>query len=233
MFAGLDVAQAPPRRWTAVASFTLQAALLAAAIVYSTLYPQKLSEAFFRPPIFVPMPSGGVRPVRATQAAGQGGAHPLVTPIVVARDLTFHPANGSSRSNLVDAPPSIGMAGPGTGPGVDFVTPSENAQPLLAHPATPSRVVRTSSMMEGMLIRKVEPLYPAIARTARVEGSVKISAIIGRGGRIEQAQVLSGSPLLSAAALDAIRQWRYRPYLLNGEPVEVETQITFNFILGH
>jgi protein TonB len=125
------------------------------------------------------------------------------------------------------------MAGPGTGPGVDFVTPSENAQPLLAHPPTPSRLVRTSSMMEGMLIHKVEPLYPAIARTARVEGSVKISAIIGRGGRIEQATVLSGSPLLSAAALDAIRQWRYRPYLLNGEPVEVETQITVNFVLGH
>jgi protein TonB len=87
-------------------------------------------------------------------------------------------------------------------------------------------------MREGMLVRRIEPRYPPAAIIARIEGPVKIKAIITREGIIKQAEVLSGSPLLVGAALEAIRQWRYRPYILNGEPVEVETEITVNFVLG-
>jgi protein TonB len=166
------------------------------------------------------------------QSSGHAGAHALVTPIVVASNISFHPANEASGSNVIGTPPSIPMIGEGTGPGVPFVTPSENASPVLAHPAVHSPVIRTSSVMQGMLVRRVEPRYPPVAIAARIEGPVKIKAIISREGRIEQAEVLNGSPLLSGAALEAIRQWRYRPYILNGEPVEVETQITVNFVLG-
>jgi len=86
-------------------------------------------------------------------------------------------------------------------------------------------------MMEGNLVHRIDPTYPAIAKTAGVQGIVLVRAVISSYGRIEQAQVISGSPLLSAAALEAIRQWKYRPYVLNGTPIEVETEITVNFVL--
>jgi protein TonB len=87
-------------------------------------------------------------------------------------------------------------------------------------------------MMEGNLIYRVQPRYPVLAIQARVQGQVVLRAMISREGAIENLQVLSGPGMLAPAALDAVRQWRYRPYVLNGEPVEVETQVTVNFVLG-
>ena len=87
-------------------------------------------------------------------------------------------------------------------------------------------------MMEGNIIYRVQPNYPALARSARVQGPVVLRAVISRTGTIENLQILSGHPLLTAAAIEAVRQWRYRPYILNGEPVEVETQVTVNFLLA-
>jgi periplasmic protein TonB len=100
-----------------------------------------------------------------------------------------------------------------------------------APPAPAVRAIRTSSMLQGNLIRRVEPAYPPLARSARIEGSVELAAIISKEGAIENLRLVSGHPLLVHAALDAVRQWRYRPYILNGEPVEVETQITVRFFL--
>lgn len=91
---------------------------------------------------------------------------------------------------------------------------------------------RISQMMEGNLIYRVQPQYPTLARQARVQGTVVLHAVISREGRIRDLQFLSGHPMLASAAIDAVRQWRYRPYILNGEPVEVETEITVNFTLG-
>ena len=87
-------------------------------------------------------------------------------------------------------------------------------------------------MMEGNLIHRVQPDYPPLARQARIQGQVVLRAMISREGTIENLQVLSGHPMLVQAAVDAVRQWRYRPYVLNGEPVEVETQVTVNFVLS-
>ncbi len=89
-----------------------------------------------------------------------------------------------------------------------------------------------SHMMEGNLTRKVQPDYPPLARQARIQGAVVLQAVISREGNIENLQVLSGHPMLVPSALAAVRQWRYRPYFLNGEAVEVETQVTVNFVLG-
>ena len=86
--------------------------------------------------------------------------------------------------------------------------------------------------MEGNLISRVQPIYPPLARSARIQGPVLLRAIISRTGTIENLQAISGHPMLIPAALDAVRQWRYRPYVLNGEPVEVETQVTVNFSLS-
>jgi protein TonB len=87
-------------------------------------------------------------------------------------------------------------------------------------------------MMEGNLIRRVQPQYPPLARSARVQGRVVLAAIISKEGTIENLRVLEGHPMLVRAALDAVSQWRYRPYILNNEPVEVETRITVNFSLS-
>jgi protein TonB len=87
--------------------------------------------------------------------------------------------------------------------------------------------------MEGNLIHKVEPQYPPIARQLHVEGMVIVKAFISRDGVITRAVAETGPPLLVQAALDAVRQWRYRPYYLNHEPIEVETEITVNFVLQH
>jgi len=87
-------------------------------------------------------------------------------------------------------------------------------------------------MMEGNLIYRVQPQYPVLARQARVQGVVVLRAVISRDGRIENLQVISGHPLLVKSAEDAVKQWRYRPYYLNSEPVEVETQVTVNFTLS-
>jgi protein TonB len=89
-----------------------------------------------------------------------------------------------------------------------------------------------SRMMEGNLVLRVQPAYPLLARQVRVQGLVVLRAVISRDGTIENLQVLSGHPMLVQAAVDAVRQWRYRPYVLNGEPVEVETEVKVNFILS-
>ena len=87
-------------------------------------------------------------------------------------------------------------------------------------------------MLQGSLIRRVEPVYPALARNARIQGSVVLAALISKEGTMENLKLISGHPMLVPAALQAVSQWRYRPYVLNGEAIEVETQITVNFILG-
>lgn len=91
----------------------------------------------------------------------------------------------------------------------------------------PKRII--SQLAEGQLVNRVEPVYPHIAAISGIQGQVKLHAIIGRDGRIESLNVISGHPLLAHAALEAVEQWRYRPYVLNGEAVEVETLITVNF----
>jgi protein TonB len=87
-------------------------------------------------------------------------------------------------------------------------------------------------MMEGNLIYRVQPQYPQLARQARVQGVVVLRAVISREGKIENLQLVTGHPLLVQSAMEAVRQWRYRPYFLNNEPVEVETQVTVNFTLS-
>ena len=87
-------------------------------------------------------------------------------------------------------------------------------------------------MVGGLLISRVNPVYPPIARQARVQGAVVLKALIAKDGTITNLELISGHPMLAPAAIDAVKQWRYRPYLLNGEPVEMETQIQVNFTLS-
>ncbi|MGD0567687.1 MAG: energy transducer TonB [Candidatus Sulfotelmatobacter sp.] len=104
--------------------------------------------------------------------------------------------------------------------------------PVAPPPTVTTYPLRLSHISEGNLVHKVEPAYPALARSARIQGTVLLQAVISKQGTIERLRVVSGHPMLAGAAIDAVSQWRYRPYVLNNEPVEVETQITVNFSLA-
>jgi periplasmic protein TonB len=145
-----------------------------------------------------------------------------------------------------DAPPPMPATGgvfggvPGGVPGGQFggviggiITAASNlsAVPKLV-PVAPKRVRVSQGVTQGMLVYRLEPAYPQIARMARIAGSVVLTAVIAKNGEIENLTLVSGHPMLAPAAIEAVKQWRYRPYLLNGEPVEVETTITVSFQLS-
>jgi protein TonB len=95
-----------------------------------------------------------------------------------------------------------------------------------------AKVRVSSGVAQGLLIRRVSPTYPPMARMARIEGLVVLQATIGKDGRVQNLRLVSGHPMLVQAAMDAVKQWLYKPYYLNGEPVEVETTININFTLA-
>ena len=99
-------------------------------------------------------------------------------------------------------------------------------------PALPKRVRVSSGVIAGMLIKRVSPEYPEKARKKRIQGTVFLSEVINKNGDVADLSVISGDPMLAKAALVAAKQWKYRPYLLQGQPVEVESQIQMNFTLS-
>jgi protein TonB len=140
-----------------------------------------------------------------------------------------------------EAPPPINsMAGvlggvPGGVPGGQMggvIGGIISSTPVVPRVATPQRVRVSQGVSQGLLIRKIQPTYPPLARQARIQGQVLLQAQISKQGTIENLQLISGHPMLAPAAIEAVKQWRYKPYFLNGEPVEVETQITVIFSLS-
>jgi protein TonB len=99
-------------------------------------------------------------------------------------------------------------------------------------PQAPRRITVGGNVQQAMLIYQPKPVYPPLAKQARIQGTVRFTAIIGRDGTIQNLTLVSGHPLLVQAATEAVKQWRYKPTLLNGEPVEVVTQIDVNFTLS-
>jgi periplasmic protein TonB len=138
-------------------------------------------------------------------------------------------------------PPTMASAGvvggvPGGVPGgsMNGVIGSVLSSTPMAVPkiATPQRVRVSSGVVQGLLLRQVKPNYPPLARQARIQGVVILQAQISKEGNIENLTLISGHPMLAPAAIEAVRQWKYKPYLLNGEPCEVDTQVQVNFSLA-
>jgi periplasmic protein TonB len=138
-------------------------------------------------------------------------------------------------------PPSMASAGvvggvPGGVPGGSMggvIGSVLSSMPTVAPKiATPQRVRVSSGVVSGLLLRRVNPVYPPLARQARIQGVVLLQAQISKTGDIENLQLISGHPMLAPAAIEAVKQWKYKPYLLNGEPVEVDTQVQVNFTLS-
>jgi protein TonB len=178
---------------------------------------------------------------------------PAAAPVHVVKQIQSDIVNGQLRTptkipkkileNLKEdeAPPQMAATGvvggvPGGIPGGSMggvIGSVLSSTPTVAPKiATPQRVRVSSGVVSGLLLRKVNPTYPPLARQARIQGVVVLQAQISKDGNIQNLQLISGHPMLAPAAIEAVKQWKYKPYLLNGEPVEVETQVQVNFTLS-
>ena len=224
------------RGLTTLTSFGLQALIGGVLLVLPLLRPAGLpSLRQLSTPVSLGRPLAESAAVRAHESGNAAPSNPAaITLRLPSRIPSGIPAAGD------DGPPTVGQSGPyipGVGPGSpdgalnSFGTGAP--RPIMpSAPVTVAPPLRLSHMREGDLVRKILPVYPALARSARIQGQVVLQAVISKQGVIEDLKVLSGHPLLVPAAKEAVRQWRYRPYVLNNEPVEVETQITVTFSLA-
>jgi protein TonB len=222
------------RGFTTSISFGLQALVVGALLILPLLRPAGLP---LLRRLTTPVSVG--QPDKPPAVRPQAGTNPPQRTIPI--DTTFRmPAHIPNQIPVGDeGPPDNGLSGPNIpgapGPGSPdglLNLPESGTRPIM--PVTPvpaSHPISISHMSEGNLVHKILPTYPALARTARLQGQVVLQAVISKQGTIENLKVLAGHPMLVPAAIEAVRQWRYRPYILNNEPVEVETQITVNFSL--
>jgi periplasmic protein TonB len=231
------LASFPRRTWTTLMSFGVQAVGVGIMLLIPLIYTEGLPALrWMTAPLPTPAPFVAEAPALEMHNAG-GGRSELSHGILVQppdiRSVTLQVDN----RNVLPAPPDAEI---GPGPGGPIGSPngvfnsiysaSTFVPPLPPKPT--ARPPRISIMMEGNLIHRVQPTYPPLAKAAGIQGTVVLRAVISKEGTIENLTVQSGPPLLVKAALEAVAQWRYRPYLLNGDPFEVETQVTVNFVLN-
>lgn len=233
-------AQAQTRRpWTVGISLVLQTGLVAVLLIVPLLHVAKLD---LPAKVQITLPVERVD-LKATPVQQRVALRSSAVPRPVFREAVIHaPTNVPKTIVMTPDAPEIGIpvvAGAG-GSSIGSILsglPIAPPAPPLVHaapsrPAAPSGPVRVSNGVQAAkLIVGPKPAYPPLARTARAQGTVRIQAIIQRDGTIGHLQVLSGPPLLVNAAIEAVQKWRYQPTLLNGEPVEVITEIEVNFAL--
>ena len=222
------------QRWTALLSLGLEGLLVGLLVLIPLLQNQGMPHLRWISSVSTPLPPAP----RGVPDGGDGGGGPAAPrPINVIMVQPWRIPSGTDRTSDTSGPPT-GGAGVGLPPsrpdGVDGGTgPIFNLPVPPPRPATP-RALRISAVSEGDIIHRVLPEYPPIARRIGAEGPVVLQAVISREGTVESLRVVtSAHPTLNEAALTAVAQWRFRPYLLNGTAVEVEAQITVNFMLAH
>ena len=232
--------RSPQQRWAALMSFALQAAFVTVLVALPLFFTEALPLDSARSFVVLPAPPHAPAPPRGPDVARQAPPRQPVTEYEETR-LVFHrPAAGPLKPTvdpvgapLTDFGPTVsGGTKTGLRSGNNTIDDLVSGIPHPVAPPVHTRPVIVSRMDEGLLIRKVAPVYPQTAIMVRQQGTVVLHAIIARDGSIQQLQVISGPPLLIKAATDAVLQWRYKPYKLNGEAVEVDTTITVNFRLG-
>jgi periplasmic protein TonB len=223
------------RGFTTLTSLGLQVLVVGVLLVLPLIWPTDLPFSRRLPtPISLGQPLG--EPPALRLHAGANTSAPTNPDVIVLRPAAPRLAFGLPVARD-DGPPQVGPSGPATGGtgGPDGVLSSLGAGTRSIMPLAPAPIVpplHVSHMSEGNLVHKVLPAYPSLARSARIQGQVVLQAVISKLGTIENLRVLAGHPMLVRAAVDAVSQWRYRPYVLNNEPVEVETEITVNFSLA-
>jgi periplasmic protein TonB len=226
---------------TTTISFVLQAFLVGVLVLLPLIFTEALPKQQLMTFLVAPPPPPPPPPP------------PAATPVKVVRQVQSDLVNGQLRTPTKipqkvqmikeeEAPPpemaTGGVVGgvPGGVPGGQMggviggiISSTPVAVPKVA---TPQRVRVSLGVSQGLLIKKVQPAYPPLARQARIQGTVLLQAEISKDGTIENLRLISGHPMLAPAAIEAVKQWRYKPYMLNGEPVAVETQVQVNFTLS-
>jgi protein TonB len=239
------------KSWTVVVSFVGQIALIAVAVVipliYTDVLPTTTLSSFLvapPPPPPPPPPPAQAPPVKIVKVIPrQFDAGKLMAPKVVPKEI----------ANIKEEelpPPSSGVGGVvggvsgGVAGGVmngvmngiigavPTAAPPPPPPPAPKKEAAPQRIKVGGNVQAAMVVHRVQPIYPQLAKSARVSGVVHLAAIIDKDGTIQSLHSLGGPALLITAAMDAVKQWVYRPTLLNGEPVQVETTIDVNFTLN-
>ena len=210
------------------ATFAFNSSILLVLVVIPLIYPHALPQIASAILMEAPVKEANpvVRPEHAQPAPTQMPAGVLLAPSRIP-DKPWIPAAPEPPMPGDVVSLDNGMNGAGS---TDNPFSGRSAHPDVRPVAVPAQRV-SSGIMAGMLIRKILPDYPAVPRAMHLEGTVVLEATISRTGTIENLRVVSGPALLQQAALNAVQQWRYRPYLLNGEPVEVETTVNVQFTL--
>jgi protein TonB len=240
------------KSWTVLVAFAIQAVVLVVLIIIPMIWfdaiPGVTLSSFLvaPPPPPPPPPPPAAAPIKVVKVIPrQFDAGKLMAPKVVPKEVAqikeeeLPPAT-SGIGGVVGGVPG-GVAG-GTAGGVlggiigsvpTAAPPPPPPPPKEApKPVTPQRIKVGGNVQSAKLVRQPRPIYPPLAKQARISGVVHLSAIISKDGTIQHLEVISGHPLLVPAALEAVKQWVYQPTLLNGEPVEVQTQIDVNFTLS-
>jgi periplasmic protein TonB len=223
-------------KWLRGKSMALSLAVEAAVVGTLLLVP--LLSTRVLPPLLISTPTP---PYRGEPQPTRRSAPPVdLHQRTIAFDpVATHPTLWRPNDDSDLAPPSIGITGGdqigavGPQPGIS-IGENSGAPIRLAPPSAPRTkpLPQSEGVMAARLIRRVQPDYPRIAQMMRLSGTVRLRAIIGADGSVQQLQLLSGNPILARAAIDAVKQWRYQPTRLNGQPVQVETSITVTFVLN-
>ena len=226
----------PEKRWTAIASVSIQMALAAIVIALPMIHPEGLPmRVADAPKVLMPVTPRPPVPVVVAEKASSNTPASAAFPVETRR-LIFASKPGAEQA-ANEEPPLLPfgsrMGGPDSLPTVIGIANGGGPMVSVAPSRPKAGPLRISTgLSEGMLVAPIRPVYPVIARTAGIQGAVVVEAVISRTGSIESLHVVSGPLMLQTAALEAIRAAKYRPYKLNGEPVEVQTTITVNFRIG-
>lgn len=217
--------------WAVTLSALIQAMILVTLILLPLIYTEALPKGMLNtflvapaPPPPPPPPQPVVKEVKMPKVIN---IQKMTAPTVIPKNV----AVVKDEAPVIYTNSSEGVSG-GTGNVLGGLIGSGPAGPPPPPPATPQRIRVGGNVEAASLINKVSPEYPAIAKTAHVSGTVILHAIIGKDGGIRELQYVSGPPLLMKSALDAVKQWRYKPTMLNGEAVEVDTTIDVVFSLA-
>ena len=221
--------QTGSRNWMA-ATFLFNSTILTAMIVLPLLFPRalpRMANSFLMamPTLQVEQPRPLVHLPNTVVVTRQINLGQFTAPTTIPKQIYY------AERPEVAAPINLASAELSGNTASALPALADNHKPVVVH-SEPKHAVRISGMVvEGMIVQKTIPVYPPIARAAGVEGTVVLGALIARNGAIQNLHVLSGNAMLQQAAVDAVRSWRYRPYLLSGDPVEVETTINVVFKL--
>jgi protein TonB len=220
------------RGWM-IAAFIFNASILLALILIPLIYPEALPRqaiAFLMetpPPPPAAQPPQRQQPVREVHGGTEMPGGQLLAPRKIPIDIFI--ASGPEPPLMQGIPggdPDSGVPG-----GTDKIFRGQST-PTVVRPEVKAPVRVSSSVEAGLLIQKRLPVYPPLALAMHLEGTVVLAASISKTGTIENLHVVSGPPMLQQAALDAVKTWRYKPYMLDGQPVDVETTVNVVFILG-